>query len=137
MKYAVTEQGIKFSDHVKLPCESFFGAHGFPPQVQAVPLLQTAASEGIWTCPLWRQALLSIFPVLHNVAIAISAIAMADMVTSGCAGAPEIPSTTMIQGDLIKNWSITWPRFRTNDFVMAIGAARLMEEAGAGQSSPA
>jgi len=46
-----------------------------------------------------------------------------------CGVAVEMPSTTTIQVDLIKNWSIAWPRLETEDFIMTIGSARPMEDA--------
>lgn len=46
-----------------------------------------------------------------------------------CGVAVEMPSTTTIQVDLIKNRTIAWPRLETNNFIMAIGSARPMEDA--------
>jgi acetamidase/formamidase len=36
---------------------------------------------------------------------------------------------TTVQIDLIKGWSIAWPRLETKDFIMTIGSARPMEDA--------
>jgi acetamidase/formamidase len=46
-----------------------------------------------------------------------------------CGVAVEMPSTTTVQVDLIKNWQISWPRLETEDFIMTIGSARPMEDA--------
>ena len=46
-----------------------------------------------------------------------------------CGVAVEMPSTTTIQVDLIKNWRIAWPRLENKDFIMTIGSARPMEDA--------
>jgi amidase len=46
-----------------------------------------------------------------------------------CGVAVEIPSTTVIQVDLIKNWQIGWPRLETPEAIMCIGSARPMEDA--------
>jgi amidase len=34
-----------------------------------------------------------------------------------------------VQVDLIKGWQIAWPRLENQDFIMAIGSARPMEDA--------
>ena len=50
--------------------------------------------------------------------------------TARCA-APRsnIPSTTTIRVDLIKGWTLEWPRLEREDFIMAIGSARPLEDA--------
>ena len=46
-----------------------------------------------------------------------------------CGVAVEIPSVTTVQVDLIKGWSISWPRLENEDFIMTIGSSRPMEDA--------
>jgi amidase len=46
-----------------------------------------------------------------------------------CGTAVEYPSTTTIRVDVIKGWSIDWPRLEREDFIMAIGSARPLEDA--------
>ena len=46
-----------------------------------------------------------------------------------CGVAVEIPSTTTIHVDLIRGWTIGWPRLENDRFIMAIGSARPMEDA--------
>lgn len=46
-----------------------------------------------------------------------------------CGVAIEHPTVTTVQVDLIKNWTIHWPRLETKDFIMTIGSARPMEDA--------
>src|SRR6202043_1110984 len=46
-----------------------------------------------------------------------------------CGLAIEHPTVTTVQVDLIKGWSIAWPRLETKDFIMTIGSARPMEDA--------
>jgi acetamidase/formamidase len=70
------------------------------------------------------------FPVLHKHAYLFLGDCHA---TQGdgelCGVAVEIPSTTTIQVDLIKNWPIVWPRLENEKFIMTIGSARPMEDA--------
>ncbi|MDA0961445.1 MAG: acetamidase/formamidase family protein, partial [Proteobacteria bacterium] len=46
-----------------------------------------------------------------------------------CGVAVEIPATVTVQIDLIKGWSIPGVRLETEDFIMAVGSARPMEDA--------
>ena len=41
----------------------------------------------------------------------------------------EHPTVTTVQIDLIKGWTIAWPRLETSEFFMTIGSARPMEDA--------
>ena len=46
-----------------------------------------------------------------------------------CGVAVEYPTTTTIRVDLIKNYTIDWPRLETEDMLMAIGSTRPLEDA--------
>jgi amidase len=46
-----------------------------------------------------------------------------------CGVAVEYPTTTTIKVDLIKNYTIEWPRLETKDMLMAIGSTRPLEDA--------
>ena len=46
-----------------------------------------------------------------------------------CGVAVEYPTTTTIRVDLIKGWTIEWPRLEREDFIMAIGSTRPLEDA--------
>jgi acetamidase/formamidase len=46
-----------------------------------------------------------------------------------CGVALEHPTVTTVQIDLIKGWTIAWPRLETSEFYMTIGSARPMEDA--------
>ncbi|QTF07240.1 acetamidase [Brenneria izadpanahii] len=46
-----------------------------------------------------------------------------------CGTAVEYPSVTTIKVDLIKNWSINWPRMENDTAIMSIGSARPLEDA--------
>ncbi len=46
-----------------------------------------------------------------------------------CGVAVEYPSITTIRVDLIKGWTLPWPRLETPDLIMSIGSARPLEDA--------
>ncbi|MFD1380490.1 hypothetical protein [Fodinicurvata halophila] len=43
--------------------------------------------------------------------------------------AVEYPSITTLRFDVIKGWTIAWPRLEAEDFLMTIGSARPLEDA--------
>ena len=130
MKYEVTEQGVKFNDRITLPFEPFIGTLGVSPQIEAVSSLQPDYWGGNMDLPDVAPDAIVYFPVLHDEAY---------MYLGDCHGrqgdgelcgvAVEIPSTTTVQVDLIKNWQIAWPRLENENFIMTIGSARPMEDA--------
>src|SRR3546814_12100532 len=46
-----------------------------------------------------------------------------------CGVAIEQPSTTTVQVDLIKGWTISWPRLENERMFMTIGSSRPLEDA--------
>ena len=46
-----------------------------------------------------------------------------------CGTAVEFASMTTIRADLIKGWTIDWPRLENDEVIMAIGSARPLEDA--------
>ncbi|MBO0712120.1 MAG: acetamidase/formamidase family protein [Acetobacteraceae bacterium] len=129
-KMAVTEQGIRFNERITLPYEPFIGTLGVSPQIEAVSSLQPDYWGGNMDLPDVAPGAIVYFPVHHRDAYLYLGDCHA---TQGdgelCGVAVEIPSTTTVQVDLIKNWPIAWPRLETEDIIMTIGSARPMEDA--------
>ena len=46
-----------------------------------------------------------------------------------CGVAVEYPTVTTIRVDLIKGWTIEWPRLENEEVIMAIGSTRPLEDA--------
>lgn len=129
-KMEVTEAGIKFNSKITLPYEPFIGTLGVSPEIEAVSSLQPDYWGGNMDLPDVAPGAVVYFPVHHKDAY----LYLGDCHgTQGdgelCGVAVEIPSTTTVQVDLIKNWQITWPRLETEKFIMAIGSTRPMEDA--------
>jgi amidase len=76
-----------------------------------------------WTCRTWDRAALPICRFASLVRGCLSAT------RELCGTAVEYPSTTTIRVDLIKGWTLEWPRLEREDFIMAIGSARPLEDA--------
>ena len=129
-KMEVTEQGIRFNDKITLPYEPFIGTLGVSPEIEAVSSLQPDYWGGNMDLPDVAPGAVVYFPVHHEEAYVYLGDCHA---TQGdgelCGVAVEIPSTTTIQVDLIKNWRIAWPRLENERFIMTIGSTRPMEDA--------
>ncbi|MGF1561668.1 MAG: acetamidase/formamidase family protein [Geminicoccaceae bacterium] len=129
-KMEVTEQGIRFNEHITLPYEPFIGTLGVSPEIEAVTSLQPDYWGGNMDLPDVCPGAIVYFPVLHDDAY----LYLGDCHgTQGdgelCGVAVEIPSTTTVQVDLIKDWPIAWPRLENETVIMTIGSARPMEDA--------
>jgi acetamidase/formamidase len=46
-----------------------------------------------------------------------------------CGVAIEFPTITTMTLDLVKGWSLDWPRLENDQFIMSIGSARPLEDA--------
>lgn len=130
MKYEVTRNGIKFNKKITLPYEPFIGTLGVSPQIEAISSLQPDYWGGNMDLPDVCPGAVVYFPVNHKDAYLFLGDCHG---TQGdgelCGVAVEMPSTTTIRVDLIKNWSIAWPRLENDRFIMTIGSARPMEDA--------
>ena len=129
-KMEVTENGIKFNSRITLPYEPFIGTLGVSPEIEAVTSLQPDYWGGNMDLPDVAPGAIVYFPIHHQDAYLYLGDCHA---TQGdgelCGVAVEIASTTTVQVDLIKNWSIAWPRLENERFIMTIGSTRPMEDA--------
>ena len=129
-KMEVTEKGIRFNSRITLPYEPFLGTLGVSPEIEAVTSLQPDYWGGNMDLPDVGPGAILYFPVHHKDAYLYLGDCHA---TQGdgelCGVAVEMASTTTIQLDLIKGWTIAWPRLETEHFIMTIGSGRPMEDA--------
>jgi acetamidase/formamidase len=129
-KMEVTEQGIVFNKKITLPYEPFIGTLGVSPEIEAVTSLQPDYWGGNMDLPDVAPDAVVYFPVHHKDAYLYLGDCHA---TQGdgelCGVAVEMPSTTTVQVDLIKGWTIAWPRLENERFIMTIGSTRPMEDA--------
>jgi amidase len=130
MKYHVSEKGVKFNDRITLPYEPFIGTLGVSPEIEAVSSLQPDYWGGNMDLPDVAPGNILYFQVnLKGGYLYLGDCHGRQGDGELCGVAVEIPSTTVIQVDLIKKWHIGWPRLESKDFIMCIGSARPMEDA--------
>ena len=129
-KMEVTPEGVKFSDRITLPYEPFVGTLGVSPEIEAVSSLQPDYWGGNMDLPDAGPGAVLYFPVQRPGAhLFIGDCHGRQGDGELCGVAVEIPATVVFQVDLIKGWAIPGVRLETEDFVMAIGSARPMEDA--------
>jgi acetamidase/formamidase len=129
-KMEVTPAGVKFSDRVTLPYEPFVGTLGVSPEIEAVSSLQPDYWGGNMDLPDAAPGAVLYFPVQRPGAhLFIGDCHGRQGDGELCGVAVEIPATVVFRVDLIKGWSIPGVRLETEDFIMAIGSARPMEDA--------
>lgn len=129
-KMEVTPDGVRFSDRITLPYEPFVGTIGVSPEIEAVSSLQPDYWGGNMDLPDAAPGAVLYFPVQREGAhLFIGDCHGRQGDGELCGVAVEMPATVVFQVDLIKGWSIPGVRLETEDFVMAIGSARPMEDA--------
>ena len=129
-KMEVTEAGVRFNEKITLPYEPFIGTLGVSPEIEAISSLTPDYYGGNMDLPDVAPGAIVYFPVQHEDAY----LYLGDCHgTQGdgelCGVAVEMAATVTIQVDLIKGWSIGWPRLENERFIMAIGSTRPMEDA--------
>lgn len=129
-KIEVTVDGVKWSDKLTLPYQPFIGTIGTSPEIEAISSLVPDYYGGNMDLPDIAPDTIIYLPV--HVPGALLYLGDCHAVQGDgelCGVALEHPTVTTLQVDLIKNWSIQWPRLETADFLMTIGSARPMEDA--------
>jgi len=122
--------GIKWNDRISLPYEPFIGTIGTSPEIEAISSLQPDYYGGNMDLPDVGVGAVVYLPVNAPGAL----LYLGDCHgTQGdgelCGVAVEHPTVTTIQIDLIKGWTIHWPRLETSEFYMTIGSSRPLEDA--------
>jgi acetamidase/formamidase len=124
------EGGVKFSEKITLPYEPFIGTLGTSPRIEAISSLQPDSHGGNMDLPDVAPGSIVYLPVNTTGAY----LYLGDCHgTQGdgelCGVAVEIPALVTLQVDLVKGWTLAWPRLETEKFIMTIGSARPMEDA--------
>ncbi len=129
-KMHVDEDGVRWNEDITLPYEPFIGTIGVAPEIEAITSLQPDYYGGNMDLPDVAPGAIIYLPVhidgAHLYMGDCHAI-QGDGEVSGIA--LEIPATIEVYVDLIKDYTIAWPRLETEDFLMTIGCARPLEDA--------
>ena len=126
----VDKDGVRWSEKIVLPYEPFIGTIGVSPEIEAISSLQPDYHGGNMDLPDVAPGAILYFPVHTEGALLFVGDCHATQGDGELSGvAVEQRATVTLHVDVIKNWSFTWPRLETSDFIMTIGSARPMEDA--------
>lgn len=129
-KVNVTEKEVSWSDRIRFPYDPFIGTIGTSPELDSINSLTPDSHGGNMDLPDVRPGNTIYLPVR----VPGACLFLGDChATQGdgelCGVAIEFPTETTITIDLVKGWTIQWPRIENKDFIMSVGSSRPMEEA--------
>ena len=129
-KVDLDAEHVYWSDRVTLPYRPHIGTLGTSPEIDSINSLTPDNHGGNMDLPDMGPGSITYLPVRTQGAGSSSATPTPARATARCAAPPSsTPASTTIQVDLIKGWTIDWPRLENEDFIMAIGSARPLEDA--------
>jgi amidase len=129
-KLVVDEKGVHWSPKLILPYEPFIGTIGTSPEIEAITSLQPDYYGGNMDLPDIAVGAVIYLPVNAKGALLYLGDCHAAQGDGElCGVAIEHPTTTTLQVDLIKGWTIANPRLENDRFYMSIGSGRPMEDA--------
>ena len=124
------EEGVKWNDRITLPYQPFIGTIGTSPEIEAISSLQPDYYGGNMDLPDVAVDAVIYLPVNAKGALLYLGDCHAAQGDGElCGVAVEHPTVTTVQIDLIKGWTIGWPRLENKDMFMTIGSGRPMEDA--------
>jgi acetamidase/formamidase len=122
--------GVKWNDRITLPYQPFIGTIGTSPEIEAITSLQPDYYGGNMDLPDVGVGAVIYLPVnAPGALLYLGDCHAAQGDGELCGVAVEHPTVTTLQIDLIKGWTIAWPRLETSKFYMTIGASRPLEDA--------
>jgi amidase len=126
----VDAAGTHWSEKLVFPYEPFIGTLGVSPELEAISSLQPDYHGGNMDLPDVRPGAIIYIPV-HTpggrLFVGDCHATQGDGEITGVA--IEQPANVTLQIDVIKGWSFAGPRLETEDFIMAVGSARPLDDA--------
>ena len=129
-KIDVDEDGVYWSKRITLPYRPHIGTLSCSPEIDSINTLTPDSHGGNMDLPDMGPGSITYLPVRTPGARLFIGDAHACQGDGEvCGTAVEYPSTTTIQVDVIKGWTLEWPRLENETRVMCIGSARPLEDA--------
>ena len=129
-KVNVDENGIYWNDRLTLPYKPHIGTLSCSPEIDSINSLTPDNHGGNMDVPDVAPGALIYLPVRSPGARIFIGDAHACQGDGElCGTGVEIASYTTIHIDLIKGWTLDWPRLENEEMIMAIGSARPLEDA--------
>jgi acetamidase/formamidase len=129
-KVNLDEQYVYWSERVTLPYNPHIGTLSCSPEIDSINSLTPDSHGGNMDLPDMGPGSITYLPVRSPGARLFIGDAHACQGDGEiCGVAVEYASTTTLTVDLIKGWTLDWPRLETEEVMMAIGSARPLEDA--------
>lgn len=129
-KVRIDEDNVYWSRRNTLPYRPHIGTLSLSPEIDSINSLTPDSHGGNMDVPDMGPGSITYLPVRSPGARLFIGDAHACQGDGEvCGVAVEYASTTTIRVDLIKNWTISWPRLENEDALMSIGSARPLEDA--------
>jgi amidase len=129
-KLVIDDKGVHWSDKLVLPYEPFIGTIGCSPEIEAITSLQPDYYGGNMDLPDIGLDTVIYLPVnAPGALLYLGDCHAAQGDGELCGVAIEHPTTTTVQIDLIKGWTLANPRLENERLYMSIGSGRPMEDA--------
>jgi acetamidase/formamidase len=129
-KVPVDEQWVHWSPRLRLPYKPHIGTLSCSPEIDSISSLTPDNHGGNMDLPDMGPGSITYLPVrVPGARLFIGDAHACQGDGEVCGTAVEYASTTTITVDLIKGWTIEWPRLEKEEFIMAIGSTRPLEDA--------
>jgi len=129
-KVNLDEQYVYWSERVTLPYNPHIGTLSCSPEIDSINSLTPDSHGGNMDLPDMGPGSITYLPVRSPGARLFIGDAHACQGDGEiCGVAVEYASITTLTVDLIKGWTLDWPRLETEEVMMAIGSARPLEDA--------
>jgi acetamidase/formamidase len=129
-KIDLDEQWVYWSDRVRLPYKPHIGTLSCSPEIDSINSLTPDNHGGNMDLPDMGPDSITYLPVrVPGARLFIGDAHACQGDGEVCGVAVEYPTVTTITVDLIKGWTFEWPRLEKQDFIMAIGSTRPLEDA--------
>lgn len=129
-KINLDEEYVYWSDRVTLPYKPHIGTLSCSPEIDSINALTPDNHGGNMDVPDICPGNITYLPVrVPGARLFVGDCHACQGEGEVCGVAVEYATITTITVDLIKGWSIDWPRLEAENFIMAIGSARPLEDA--------
>ena len=129
-KIHLDDKEVRWSDRVTLPYNPHIGTLSLSPEIDSLSSLTPDNHGGNMDLPDMGPGSITYLPVrVPGARLFIGDAHACQGDGEVCGVAVEYPTVTTIRVDLIKGWTLEWPRLEKQDFIMTIGSARPLEDA--------
>ena len=129
-KIHVDEETVHWSDRVKLLCRPHIGTLSTSPEIDSINSLTPDSHGGNMDLPDMGLGMVTYLPVrVEGARVFIGDAHACQGDGEVCRVAVEYSTFTIFTINVIKNQDIEWLRLEVDDFIMAIGSTRPLEDA--------